>query len=283
MRMRTVSPGPRSASATLVVVLLSAGCTHGGARVPERVRIAGSDTMAVLTRLWAERFMEANPSVAVLASGGGTGEGIRALVAGAVDVAAASRPLTPAEVEALHGRTGTLGVGFRCALDGLSIYLHPDNPVRSLTLLQVKGIFTGRIGTWAKVGGADAPIAAYTRQPSSGTYRLFQELVLDEEPYSERATALPTTTAIVDAVRADPNAVGYGGLGYGADVVHCAVDGVAPSAATVRDGSYPLARYLYLYSARPPEGAVKRFIDWVLSPAGQRIVADAGYVPLWGD
>ena len=283
MRMRAIYPGPKSASAALVIIFLAAGCTHGGARASERVRIAGSDTMAVLTRVWTERFMEGNPGVAVLSTGGGTGEGIRALVAGAVDVAAASRPLTPAEVEALHGRTGTLGVGFRCALDGLSIYLHPDNPVRSLTLLQVKGIFTGRIGTWAKLGGADAPIEVLTRQPSSGTYRLFQELVLDEEPYSERATALPTTTAIVDAVRADPNAVGYGGLGYGADVVHCAVDGVAPSAATVRDGSYPLARYLYLYTARPPAGTVKRFIDWVLSPAGQRIVTDAGSVPLWGE
>lgn len=283
MRMYAVSPGPKSASAALLIIALSAACTHGGARAPERVRIAGSDTMAVLTRAWAERFMEANPAVAVLASGGGTGEGIRTLVAGTVDLAAASRPLAPAEVEALHGRTGSLGVGFRCALDGLSIYLHPDNPVRSLTLLQVKGIFTGRIGTWAKVGGADAPIEVYTRQPSSGTYRFFQELVLDEEPYAERATALPTTTAIVDTVRADANAIGYGGLGYGADVAHCAVAGVAPSAATVRDGSYPLARYLYLYTARPPTGAVKRFIDWALSPAGQRVVAEVGYVPLWGD
>jgi phosphate transport system substrate-binding protein len=283
MRMRAVSPGPKSASAALIIIALAAGCTHGAARTPERVRIAGSDTMAVLTRAWAERFMEANPGVAVLASGGGTAEGIRALVGGGVDVAAASRPLAPAEVEALHARSGRLGVGFRCALDGLSIYLHPDNPVRSLTLLQVKGIFTGRIGTWTKVGGTDAPIEAYTRQPSSGTYRFFQELVLDDEPYSERATAMPTTAAIVDAVRADPHAIGYGGLGYGADVRHCAVEGVAPSAATVRDGSYPLARYLYLYTARPPAGAVKRFIDWALSPAGQRVVAEVGYVPLWSE
>jgi phosphate transport system substrate-binding protein len=247
------------------------------------VRIAGSDTMAVLTRAWAERFMEGHPDAAVVTTGGGTAEGIRALIAGTVDVAAASRPLAPAEVEALHGRTATLGVGFRCALDGLSIYLHPDNPVRSLTLLQVKGIFTGRIGTWAKVAGADAPIAVFTRQPSSGTYRFFQELVLDDEPYSERAIALPTTLAIVEAVRVDPHAIGYGGLGYGADVAHCAVEGVAPSVATVRDGSYPLARYLYLYTARPPTGAVKRFIDWTLSPAGQRVVAEVGYVPLWGE
>jgi phosphate transport system substrate-binding protein len=239
--------------------------------------------MAVLARLWAERFMESHPDTAVLAAGGGTAEGIRALIAGTVDIASASRPLRPHEVEALHARSGRLGVGFHCALDGLSIYLHPDNPVRSLTLLQVKGIFTGRIGTWAKVGGADAPIAVFTRQPSSGTYRFFQEMVLDEEQYSERATALPTTAAIADAVRADLHAIGYGGLGYGTDVRHCAVDGVAPSAATVRDGSYPLARYLYLYTVEPPTGAVKRFIDWVLSPAGQRVVAEAGYVPLWGE
>jgi phosphate transport system substrate-binding protein len=218
----------------------------------------------------------------VTAAGGGTGEGIRALIAGSVEIAAASRPLSPEEVERLYERTGALGVGHRCALDGLSIYLHPDNPVRSLTLLQLKAIFTGRIGTWAKLGGPDAPIEVLTRQPSSGTYRLFQELVLDEEPFSERAVALPTTAAIVDALRADPHAIGFGGIGYGADLVHCAVEGVAPNAATVRDGTYPLARYLYLYTARPPAGAVKAFVDWVLSPAGQRAVADAGYVPLWG-
>lgn len=283
MPRRAACHGSIAASIALAAALLAAACAHGGAGAPERVRVAGSDTMAPLTRLWAERFMADHPGIAVAAAGGGTGEGIRALIAGAVDVAAASRPLSPEEVELLHARGGTLGVAFRSARDGLSVYLHPDNPVRSLTPLQVKGIFTGRIGTWAKVGGADAPIAVYTRQPSSGTYRFFQELVLDEEPYSERAVALPTTAAIVDAVRADEHAIGYGGLAYGADLVHCAVGGVAPGAATVRDGSYPIARYLYLYTTRPPAGAVKAFIDWVLSPAGQRAVADAGYVPIWSE
>ncbi len=272
-----------AAAAVVLVAVATAACTTAPRSSHRELRIAGSDTMLLLTRRWAEGFMAATPGIAVWAEGGGSGAGIEALIAGTADIAAASRPLRPDEVRRLHERHGTLGVTVLVAQDALSVLLNPANPVRDLTLLQLKGIFTGRIGTWVKVGGADRPIAVVTRPPNSGTFRVFQELVLDGEAYTARAASAPTTAAVAAVVRNDPAAVGYGGIAYGRDLVHCRIDGVAPAPAAVRDGSYPLARYLYLVTVRPPEEAAKAFVDWVVSPPGQRIVAEVGYIPLWSD
>jgi phosphate transport system substrate-binding protein len=167
------------------------------------------------------------------------------------------------------------------ARDALGVYVHPDNPVRSLTLLQTKGLFTGRIGSWHKVGGRNEPVHVVVRSPSSGTQHFFKELVLDEEAYSDRAVVRPTTAGVIAEIRADRTAIGYAGLGWPEGVSAVAVEDVMPSAATASTDAYPLSRYLYLHTAGPPAGAIKSFVDFAVGPEGQRIVAEVGFVPLW--
>jgi phosphate transport system substrate-binding protein len=224
--------------------------------------------------------MKANPGISVYAEGGGTATGMEALIKGEVDICTASRPINPSEARRLVQRQGYLGVSILVAKDALSIYLHPENPVRNLTVAQVKDIYTGKISIWKQVGGKDAPIVLLSRSPNSGTYLYFQEHVLDEQPYSPAIRTMPGTEAITQAVAENPNAIGYGGIAYGQKLVHCKINGVAPTEANVRNDSYPVSRYLYFYTIKEPGGNVKKFIDWVLSKDGQAAVKKIGYVPL---
>jgi phosphate transport system substrate-binding protein len=272
---------PSFIAATIAVTGVLGAC--GPTRVPEPrfVRVIGSDTMLTLAQRWAEAFMSQNPGIVVHVEGGGTGAGVVALVDRRADLATGSRPLLPAEAQRLTERHASLGVSFRCARDGVSVYLNPTNPVRDIDLPRLKDLFGGRIENWREVGGPDAPVHVVRRPPNSGTHQLFRELVLDEEDYAPEATILPTTAAVVDAVRHDEAAVGYGGLAFAPDLVHCAVGGRPPTAMNVRNGSYPLARYLYLHAVRQPRGWARRFVDFVFSDAGQRIVEEVGFVSLW--
>ncbi len=263
----------------VAAVLVSCGPT----RIPEPrfVRITGSDTMLVLARRWAEAFMSQNRGIVVHVEGGGTGAGIVALVDGRADLAIGSRPLLPSEVQRLNEKHASLGVSFRCARDGVSVFLNPANPIRDIDLPHLKELFAGRIRNWRGVGGEDARVRVVRRPPNSGTHQLFRELVLDEEAYVDDATILPTTSDVVDAIRHDPAAVGYGGLAFAPDLVHCAVGGRPPTPANVRNGSYPLARYLFVHAVRRPRGWPRRFVDFVFSDEGQRIVEEVGFVSLW--
>jgi phosphate transport system substrate-binding protein len=206
---------------------------------------------------------------------------VEALLAGEVEICAASRPLTPAEVQALHDRFSSLGIRHLVAQDALSVYLNPDNPVRDLSLDQLGAIFRGEVVDWSEIGGHDQEIRVVVRPPNSGTHLFFKEHVLKGAEYSPRAITVARTVDVVRQVADDPRAVGYGGVAYGGEVVHCAVNGVAPAAAEVAAGSYPLTRYLHLVTRDAPRGEVKRFIDWCVGPGGQAVVADVGYLPLW--
>ncbi|MCG3158804.1 MAG: Phosphate-binding protein PstS [bacterium] len=245
------------------------------------IRIKGSDTMITLVQRWAEEFMQRHPSFAVYVEGGGTAAGIAALIKGEVEISAASRPLRAVEARQLAVRHHNVGVASLVAKDGLSIYLHPGNPVRNLGLAQVRDIYLGKIKSWREVGGRDEPIVALSRSPNSGTYLYFQEHVLDGQAYGSHVISLPTTAAIVAAVEKDSTALGYGGIAYGRQLVHCSIEGVSPTVAAVRRDLYPITRYLYLYTAEKPRGAAKLFIDWVLSKEGQRLVKEVDYVPLF--
>jgi len=273
---------PRALAPLLAGVVLAVPACHTPREpAPRVVRIAGSDTMLLLTQRWAEAFMRLHPEVVVHVQGGGTGSGVEQLLRGHADLCAGSRPLMSEEVRQIYQRYQTLGVSFRCAKDAIGIYLNPANPVRDLTLLDLEGIFAGRIRRWDELGGISSPIEPLVRQPNSGSYRLFQELVLADRPYTPDATTLPTTRAIVDAVRDRPEAVGYGGLAYGDPGLFSRVDGIEPTPDNVRSGRYPLARYLYLHALRPPRGWSRSFIDWTLSAEGQALALAAGYEPLW--
>jgi phosphate transport system substrate-binding protein len=238
--------------------------------------------MLVLNRRLAEGFMRLHPGTSIEVRGGGSSVGVEALVAGTIDICAASRPLAPSEVEALYGRSGTLGVRFVVAEDALSIYLNRDNPIHDLSLDQLAGLFDGTVTRWSEVGGADGAVEVVLRPPSSGTFRFFQDHVLKGRPYGVAAVTAASTNDVVQAVSSRPGAIGFGGLAYGHDlVVHCAIEGVAPSVEAVRSGRYRLARYLQLYTAAPPRGLVRDFIEWCLGRDGQAIVSEVGYLPLW--
>ncbi|MBX7151040.1 phosphate ABC transporter substrate-binding protein [bacterium] len=267
-----------------VISLVLSGCSlfnASASKVSRTIHIQGSDTMVLLTTSWAEEYMKKNSSISVYAEGGGSAVGIKALIEGKVDICASSRPLQASEVRKIAEKYGSISVSFLVAKDALSVYLNPNNPIRDLTFEQVKGIFTGKIKNWKEVGGQDQSIHVIIRSPNSGTYLYFKEHVLNEEGYSELAQVLPTTSAIINEVLVDNNAIGYGGLAYGKDqVIHCRINGIEATEKNVRNDQYPIIRYLYLYTRQRPQNDVKSFIDWILTAEGQDIVKKSGYIPL---
>jgi phosphate transport system substrate-binding protein len=250
------------------------------------VMIKGSDTMVIMNAQLAETFMAKNPESLIQVTGGGSGVGIAALINGTTDIAAASRPIKTAEVDKLKARFATVGYAFPIARDGLSVYLNDANPVKELSLAQLRDIYTGRITNWKDAGGPNAPIILYSRESSSGTYTYFKDNVLMGKDYSPRAQTLQGTAAVVNAVSKDVNGIGYGGAAYAKGIKFAAVKkddkspGVLPTLETVRNGTYPITRYLYLYLRTKPAGDVKKFLDWTVGPEGQSIVTKVGYFPV---
>jgi len=245
------------------------------------VTISGSDTMFELTSALAQEYMKEHPGISVQVEGGGTAAGIKSLIDGNIDICTASRNLKPYEAKALADYYGSLGLVFLIAKDALSIYSHPQNPVSNLTSEQLKKIFTSHITNWKEVGGVDTTIQTVIRNPNSGTYLYFKDHVLEGEEYAPNSIVIPQTKDIVKRVEENVNAIGYGGMGYTGNVTHIKIDGVEPTEQNVRNDNYPIIRYLHFFTTKYPTGEVKRFIDWVLSPAGQSVVRKTGFIPLW--
>jgi phosphate transport system substrate-binding protein len=262
-------------AALLVAVLFLASTLGAG----EKITVKGSDTMVILAQRWAERYMAKNSSVSIQVTGGGSGTGISALINGTTDICNSSRPMKPTELQKLKERFGTLGVEIPCAKDGLSIYVSESNPVKDLTMQQIRDIYTGKVTNWKSVGGGDAKIVLYSRENNSGTYVYFKDNVLKGADYAASCQNLPGTAAVVNAVAKDRNGIGYGGAAYGKGIREVKVNGVAPTAENVAKGSYPITRYLYMYLRSKPTGAMKQYIDWILSSEGQSVVREVGYFP----
>lgn len=248
------------------------------------ITIEGSDTMVNLAQAWQEKFNEANPGVMIAVKGGGSGTGIAALINGTVDFANASREIKDEE-KAQATEKGIDAVETKVAVDGIAVIVNPANGVGELTLDQLGKIYRGEIKNWKDVGGADKPIVLLSRDSSSGTYEYFKEEVVakDDEnaEYAKEAKLLPSTQAIVDETKANPDAIGYVGLGYVVpEVKVVAIDGVAASIDAAKDGSYVLSRGLYMYSNGAPADVMKAYIDWILGPDGQAVVTDQGFVPV---
>jgi phosphate transport system substrate-binding protein len=239
--------------------------------------------MLGLNRRLAEEYMKAHPGIPVLVEGGGTGSGVAALVENEIDLCAASRPFTSTEVAAIHAASGTLGVRFLVARDALSIYLNPENPVRDLTSAQLAAIFSGEITRWDAVGGPPDVVSVIIRPPSSGSHRFLRDHLLGAGSFAAGAAVVARTSDVVAAVEKSRGAVGFGGVAQGRHLTHCRIDGAEPSAADVRQGRYPLSRYLYFYAATPPSGAIRDFVDWCLGPVGQAVVEDVGFIALWAE
>ena len=282
---------------SLIILLSSTSCTPPSSAeatpVPSATYIEnkGSDTIVNLALAWAERYQSEHQDIRISVTGGGSGTGIASLINGTVDIANSSRQIKEEEIEEAKSK-GTDPVEHIIARDAIAVIVHPDNPVSELTLQEISDIYSGKITNWRDVGGEDRPIVKLSRETNSGTHVYFLETVLrlgnsdDETLFSMDTLLLPSSEGIIVEVRQNPNAIGYDGLGYvPKDLKTIAIANeaggayVLPSIATVNDKSYAIARDLYMYTNGEPTGIIKDYLDWILAPEAQDIVAELGFVP----
>jgi phosphate transport system substrate-binding protein len=261
----------------------------GGEPVAGSLTIKGSDTEVQVVSNMVEAFIEANPDADISVTGGGSGVGIAALLNGEIDIANASRRIKDTEIDEAESK-GITPHEFIIARDGLSVIVHPDNPVAELSLEQIGALYRGEITNWSDVGGNDLPVVLYGRQNTSGTYEFFREFVLKAD-YASTMRNMEGNQAIVDAVTSDVNGIGYVGIGYvmtdtkepRSDIAVVAVSAGGPAYSPLNDPTdYPLSRPLYQYLDRIPEpgSLMDSLLRYEVSEAGQEIVIETGFFPL---
>jgi phosphate transport system substrate-binding protein len=277
----------RPGKMALFGALLASGLAFALSAAAGEITVKGSDTLVILAQRWAEVYMNQHPETKIQVTGGGSGVGFAALQNRATDIADASRQIKPREKAACIRAFGKLPREYAVAIDGLSIYVNNDNPVKEATLQQLKDIFTGRIKNWKEIGGKEAPITLYSRENSSGTYDFFKENVLKGQDFDATAQTMQGTAALLQAVGKDPNGIGYGGAAYGAGARALGVkkdaesSAIKPTEQAVLDHSYPIWRYLYNYvNPALDKGEVHDYLNWIRTENGQKIVKDIGYYPL---
>jgi phosphate transport system substrate-binding protein len=262
-------------------VLLAALCllAGAGAAFAENIVIKGSTTVLPIAQATLEAYMKANPKTMISLSGGGSGEGIKALIDGSTDIATSSRGIKESELSLAKSKGGN-PVSTIVAIDAIVPIVNPKNPVKDLTIDQLSQIYQGKITNWKEVGGNDLEIVVISRDSSSGTFESWAELVLSKAKVTPRAQLQASNGAIVQAISKNKYALGYIGLGYLDKTVKAlTVGGVPASAKTALSGEYPVSRPLYFFTNGTPKGDSVKFIRFVLSPAGQKIVAQTGFVP----
>ncbi len=254
----------------------------------------GSDTLVNVAQAWAEAYRKIDADVAVAVSGGGSGTGIAAMINGTVGIANASRAMKAKEIELAKSK-GQNPVQHVVGYDALAVYIHKDNPANSMSLTQLAEIYgeEGKTENWSEIG-IEVPgckgqeMVLVSRQNNSGTYAYFRKAVLGKKrDYKMGTRDMHGSKDVVDLVENTPCAIGYSGLAYATDHVKLACiskdetsDCVNPSVATASDGSYPIARPLFMYTNGEPEGKIKEYLDWILSDAGQCIILEKGYAPV---
>jgi phosphate transport system substrate-binding protein len=263
-----------------------AGGSRGGA-----IQVKGSDTMVNLAQKWAEDYMKDNPQVNIAVTGGGSGTGITAMINGTTDIADASREMKDKE-KADASSKGIEVVENRVALDGIAVVVNTENNVSELSVDQLADIFSGKITDWQEVGGAPGQIVILSRESNSGTHVFFKEHILNKGTdgkveFASSALLMPSTQAIVDEVKQNPQGIGYVGLGYvKGDLKALKIKkdatstAVTPTVASVQDGSYPVARPLFMYTKQGAPQVVADYMAWIKSPDGQKVVEELEFVPL---
>ena len=258
-------------------------CFTGMAALAGDLTINGSTTVLPFAQAAVEKFMSSHPEVNVSLSGGGSGNGIKALADKTVSIANSSRFIKLEEVKTAVAND-VYPVPFAVALDCLLPMVHPSNPVNGLTTQQLKDIYSGKITNWKDVGGDDAAIVVVGRDTSSGTYGTWQEMIMDtgeKVRVSPKAQTAASSGAMLSAIANNKNAIGYDGIGYINDTVKpLTVNSVAGTAASAKDGSYPLSRYLYMFTDGWPTGDTLNFINYMLSDEGQSIVESTGFIKI---
>jgi phosphate transport system substrate-binding protein len=253
----------------------------------------GSDTLVNVAQAWAEAYQKVNSDIAVAVTGGGSGTGIAAMINGTVDIANASRKMKDKELK-LAQKNGQTPVEHIVGYDALAVYMHKDNPANNLTFDQLKAIYDrkGKAKKWSDLGlkvpgcGSDE-IVVVSRQNNSGTYAYFKKAVLGKGKYRSGTLDMHGSKDVVDLVEKTPCAIGYSGLAYATDHVKMACmvgknggNCVMPTVASASDGSYPIARPLFMYTNGQPKGDIKTYLDWIMSDEGQCIILNKGYAPV---
>ena len=256
----------------------------------------GSDTMVNLAQAWAEEYAKVEPHLSIEVSGGGSGVGIAALINKTADIANASRKMEPEELEKAKAATGQLPTEFIVGFDGLAVYVHKSNPLETISMEELGEIYRegGKIGKWSDLGVKGIPgsksddIIRISRQNNSGSYQYFRETVVGKKKdFKSGSLDMNGSKDVVEQMTKTPSAIGYSGLGYATPEVKIlkvskkkGEPGVVPSIPTVHDKSYPISRPLFMYTPGTPSPEAKRYLDWAMSDAGQKIVEHTGYVPL---
>jgi phosphate transport system substrate-binding protein len=261
-----------------------AGCSQ---REPSnKAVVTGSDAMVILVRQWGEIYARKNPDAAIQVTGGGTDSGIVALIGGKTDVCMSSRPLTREERKQVKIGRGAEAVEIPVALDGVAVWVNEKNRLKSLTLDQLRLVFSGRITDWKRLGETPGPIAAYGLPPGSGTREWFRNRVLRRADFPPQVRDLPDSGSVTDAVAADERAIGYGAVSYAPGTRALKLSpgpgkpASPPTPSAIADRGYPLTRELFFYSAGKPSPVAAGFISFALSDEGQKACRDTGYVPL---
>ena len=289
---------PLVATVLLLFLLTACGSPASGSTPPSQtsayIQNSGSDTMVNLALAWAERYQQEHSGISLSVTGGGSGTGIAALLNKTVDIANASRQMQSVEIDQAK-TNGFDPVEFVVARDAIAVIVNPSNPVSQLTMQQISDVYSGKINNWSQVGGQDRPIVRLSREVNSGTHVYFRDTVIrlgdknNKTLFATNTLLLPSSEGIISEVSQNPNAIGYDGLGYvptdgTVKVIAVGRDAagpfVIPSVQTVNDNSYPVARDLYMYTAGQPSGAVKDYLDWVVSAEAQQIVLQLGFVPI---
>jgi phosphate transport system substrate-binding protein len=316
MDMRTLfTSTPRLVAVVALAAVASfAGCNKGenGGAAPtgsatgaataaantkkQSIQNIGSDTMVNLAQAWAEEYGKVAPGTSVEVSGGGSGVGIAALINGTAQIANSSRQIEPEEAEKAKKTTGKDPKEFLVGYDGLAIYVHKDNPLNEISMEDLGEIYRegGKIETWGQLGVPKIPgaqndkIIRVSRQNNSGTYHYFREVVLGKKAdYKQGSLDMNGSKDVVELVAKTPGAIGYSGLGYATPAVKIVKVSkkkgeptILPSIPTVLDKTYPIARPLFMYTPGEPGENAKKYLDWIVSDAGQKVVEKSGYVPL---
>ncbi len=267
--------------AALALALIAGGAASLGAKDANQILVDGSTTVGPIAKAFAEHYMGRHPGVNITVSESGSGNGAKSLLRSACDVATMSRPMEDAEVKAAQA-AGVNPVQHVVAMDGIAIIVHPSNPVANLTREQVRDIYRGAIASWKQVGGPDRPIVVISRDTNSGTYETFGTMVMQGQKIAPRTEYVGSNGAVRERVMATPEAIGYVGMGFVEGVKALTIEGIALSPETVRDRTYPIARPLFMYTNGDPKAGtpLDDFIKLCTTPAGKKLFADLGFVPL---
>lgn len=261
------------------LLALSAMAVSASSMAKENVTVSGSTTVLPVMQKISEHLMQKDPSIVIELSGGGSGNGIKALNEQLTQIAMSSRKIKDKEMKAAEEK-GVKPFEIPVAVDAIVPIVNPKNSLKNLSLDDLRKIYKGEIKNWKEVGGPDAPIVLVSRDTSSGTFETWESLVMKNQRVSPRALLQSSNGTVVQTVSRNPNAIGYVGLGYVVPIIKAVeINGIKATPETAKNGKWPLSRDLYLYTNHQPQGAVKKVTDFCLSEEGRSLIKEVGFIP----